>query len=82
MNKPDIIIEKKQNLSKENYIQFFIETVAQNNKIIVGISGLHTIPRKTNHFISLILVVVGSDSALKDSEDLTNIMNSFHIVGE
>lgn len=80
-DKSDIIIGKKENRSKGNTIKFFIDAAAMKDKIPVGISGLHIIPYKASHLISMIMSV-GSISALKDKEELAKIMSSFHLIDQ
>ena len=74
----DVIVGNKGNVSKDNNIQYFIETGVKNNQMLLGLSGLHTIPYNTNYLINILGLVIG-DSALKDKDYLKKILNSFHL---
>jgi len=73
----------RRDLSSETGAKFYISTLhtLKTGQTII-VAGIHAVPFSKDHMINFIMTTAWDESAKKDNELLTDVFNSFRLIGE
>lgn len=78
-----MVVAKKEVLPSEVSIQFYVSTFDYvDSATQVAVTGIHAVPFGENHMISFLANNVLSDSAEEESQTVSLILGSFHLLSE
>jgi len=81
-----MVVSEKKIINSEVGIEFYISTLhfvkVNQKEVPTVVAGIHAIPFDKDYMISFIIMSILDPNAKKENETLTEVFNSFHLIGE
>jgi hypothetical protein len=78
-----MIVSEKQALKSDAGIKFQISTLHYKDGVPLVVAGVHVIPFTKSYMVAFVMVIpVTQGTKTPETEVLTQVFNSFHILGE
>ena len=80
------IVNQRRALPSDVGIKFYIGTSnivsGKSGKGVIGVAGTHIIPFGKEYMVNFLMITRVDPKATEENATLTNVFNSFHVVGE
>lgn len=76
------IVSEKRAIPSDSGIKFYISTAQIKGSMTMIMAGIHILPFDKPYMIAFLMVTPMDRTATKDNDTITQILNSFHVLGE
>lgn len=77
-----MIVSEKRPLASDVGIKFYIATGSVVENGMVGVAGIHVIPFEKDYMVTFLMIHPVNPKATAENETMTQVFNSFHLIGE
>jgi hypothetical protein len=77
-----IVIAEKRDIPSDVGIKFYIASLQITEDVPMTMAGIHVIPFDKPCIVAFLMITPASGEATSDSDEITEVFNSFHMIGE
>jgi hypothetical protein len=77
-----MLVSEKQVRPSDVGIKFYISTAHIKDNVTILVAGIHLVPFEKPYMVTFTMITPVDPTATRDNETITQVFNSFHVLGE